>query len=134
MAHDRKLVLGGVSLTMAKVKTFKPWLSSGEVRDDVERELIASNYLEGAPFSWIGLIIRYGLVDETSPHYSRIDKNDGELPLAIEVDTRRLVNAPQEQVTKIFREATLRALIHAGAKYNLNVSRLSELLSNTQTV
>lgn len=40
------------------------------VRDELESELIKSGYLADAPFQWVGLIIRYGLVDETKPSLS----------------------------------------------------------------
>ena len=109
MAHNRKLVLGGVALTQAKLPARQTALAMGKARDDLEREVIRSGYLSGAPFKWVGLIIREGLIDEVVPHYQKIDQKDGELPIAIEVDTNRLVGASADQATNIYRKAALLA-------------------------
>lgn len=89
-----------------------------------------SRYLDNAPCSWIGLSIRKGLVDESDPHYFKIDRNDGECPLAIEIDTRRLLNATEEEMVAVYRKAMLTALIHAGRKYELPFERLEILLED----
>jgi hypothetical protein len=132
MAHNRKLVLGSVALTQAKLPARQMALAAGNVRDDLEREMIQSGYLEGAPFKWIGLIVREGLVDEVVPHYQRIDRTDGELPLAIEVDTNRLVGASVDQVTRVYRKAVLLALVHVAEKYGLAGERIRALLAEME--
>ena len=133
MAHNRKLVLGSVALTQAKLPARQMALAAGNVRDDLEREMIESGYLDGAPFKWIGLIVREGLIDEVVPHYQKIDQSDGELPLAIEVDTNRLVGASLEQVTNIYRKAVLLVLAHVAEKYGLNAERIGLLLDGMDT-
>ncbi|MEA3066071.1 MAG: hypothetical protein QOJ27_2532 [Sphingomonadales bacterium] len=132
MAHNRKLVLGGVALTRAKLPARPTALALGKARDDLEQEMIESAYLNGAPFKWIGLIVRQGLVDQIVPHYQKIDQEDGELPLAIEVDTNRLVGASMDQATNIYRRATLLALVHVAEKYDLNAERIRILLSEME--
>lgn len=128
MAHNRKLVLGGVALTQAKLPARKSAMAMGKARDELEQEIIQSEYLADAPFKWIGLIIREGLIDESVPHYQGIDKKDGELPVAIEIDTHRLLGASEEAMAAVYRKATLTALVHAGEKYRLPVGRLKALL------
>lgn len=132
MAHNRKLVLGGVALTKAKLPPRQTALAMGKARDDREQEMIQSDYFNGAPFKWIGLIIREGLVDEALPHYQKIDQKDGDLPLAIEIDTNRLVGASAEQATNIYRRAALLVLVHAGEKYDLNAERMRALLAEME--
>jgi len=66
------------------------------------------------------LILRYGLKNDEKPEYNKIDKSDGELPLAIEIDTNQLIDADKEQMKQIFTKATLIALIDAGHKYGLS--------------
>jgi hypothetical protein len=132
MAHNRKLVLGGVALTQAKLPARPTALALGRARDEIEREIIGSGFLDGAPFKWIGLIVRAGLVDEAVPHYDRIDHTDGELPLAIEVDTHRLVGASIEQATGVYRKATLLALAHVAEKYGLAGERIRALLAEME--
>lgn len=90
--------------------------------------MIDSGYLAGAPFTWVGLSVRYGLVDEIEPHYDKIDPKDGELPLAIEIDVHRLLSASEDEMAAVYRKATLVALIHAGERYNLQTTRLKSLL------
>ena len=73
-------------------------------------------------------MIRKGLVDETEPHYEKIDQKDGELPLAIEVDVHRLLDVSEEEMVAVYRKATLLALVDAGEKYQRPTARLRELL------
>jgi Immunity protein 39 len=128
MAHNRKFVLAGVALTQAKLPAKQTALAMGQARDEIEQEIISSGYLEAAPFRWVGLVIREGLKDETQPHYKKIDAKDGELPVAIEIDTHRLLGATGEQMVAIYRQASLVALAHAGEKYGLNTTRVDQLL------
>jgi hypothetical protein len=128
MAHDRKLALSTVALTKARLPAKLCGAAGTRVRDDLEREVIESGYLAKAPFRWVGLIIREGLVDEPVPHYQGVSKKHGDLALAIEVDTHRLLGATEEQIAAVYRLATLRALVHAGEKYGLEVGRMRDLL------
>lgn len=129
MAHNRKLVLGGSSLTAARLEDVPTFQAAPIVRDDLEKEMIVSGYLEDAPFKWVGVVIRYGLKYEDKPHYNGIDKRRGDLDLAIEIDTHDLLDANLEEVVSIFRKATLTALVDAGDKYGLKVERMKELLA-----
>jgi hypothetical protein len=122
-------VLAGVALTRARLPARQNAAAMNRTRDDLEQDVIQSGYLDSAPFKWVGLVIRYGLVDETEPHYKKIDAKDGELPVAIEIDTHRLLEASEEQMVAIYRKATLMALAHAGKKYGLNTARVDRLLS-----
>ena len=128
MAHNRKLVLSGIALTKARIREKLAGPAMDRVRDELEQEVIQSGYLEGAPFKWVGLIIREGLVDETEPHYEKINAKHGDLPLAIEIDVHRLLGVSEDEMAVVYRKATLIALVHAGERYGLPVERLRSLL------
>jgi immunity protein 39 of polymorphic toxin system len=128
MAHNRKLVLSGVALTKVRIPAKQNAAAANRVRDELEQEIVESGFLQQAPFKWIGLIIRYGLKDENEPHYDTIDQKHGDLPIAIEIDTRRLLVASEDEMAAVYRKATLTALVHAGEKYQLPVERLRKLL------
>ena len=128
MGHNRKLVLSGVALTKARIPAKQNAAAANHVRDELEREMVESGFLEKAPFKWVGLIIRYGLTDENEPHYDKIDQKHGDLPLAIEIDTHRLLEASEDEMAAVYRKATLTALVHAGEKYQLPVDHLRSLL------
>lgn len=129
MAHDRKLVIGCVALTKAKVRPVKALGSAANrVRDELEQAMIQCGYLENAPFRWVGLIIRLGLTDEAKPQYSRINSNHRDLPLGIEIDVHRLLDVSEDEMARVIRSATVTALVHAGEKYKLPVYRLQTLL------
>ena len=128
MVHNRKLVIGAVSLTQARLRGVKDMQALTEIRDELEKEIVESRYLNDAPFRWVGLIIRYGVNNDNKPEYSRINKKHGDLPLAIEIDTRRMIDASYEELLRIFRRASLISLIDAGKKYNLPTDRLEKLL------
>lgn len=128
MGHNRKLVLSGVALTNARIPAKQNAAAANLVRDELEREIVESGFLEKAPFQWVGLIIRYGLKDENEPHYDKINQKHGDLPLAIEIDTYRLLESSENEMAAVYRKATLMALVHAGEKYQLPVDRLRSLL------
>ena len=118
MAHNRKLALSGASLTHARVNRHTIGVGS-EVRDELEQVMISAGYFDKAPFEWVGVSLRFGLKNEDAPHYQGIDKNDGEIALAIELDTHELQHASREELKRLFMIATLKSLIHVGRKYGL---------------
>jgi hypothetical protein len=77
----------------------------------------------------VGLLIREGLFDEAVPHYEKINQKHGNLPLAIEIDTHRLLHAAEDEMAAVYRKAVLIALAHAGEKFGLKVDRMKELLA-----
>jgi len=123
--HNRKLVLGGVALTKARANRHE-FQAVDEVRDELEQVLIASGFLATAPFKYVGLIIRYGLKNDDKPSYQRINKEYGDLPIAIEVDTHEFMEADYDEVKRLIGTATIKALIHAGEKYKLPTEALVE--------
>lgn len=128
MTHNRKLVIGGIALTMAKLPAKMNAAATNRVRDELEHEIVQSGYLDGAPFKWVGLLIRKGLVDEFEPHYEKINMKHGDLPLAIEIDTHRVLDVTEDEMVAVYRRAALIALVHAGEKYGLKVGRMKDLL------
>jgi hypothetical protein len=98
------------------------------VRDEIEGIMIASEYLAAAPFEWVTISLRYGLKNEEEPDYDPVNKQYGDLPLAIELDTNELVNASREEMKRAFEIAALKALIAAGKKFNLPYAQLETRL------
>lgn len=127
--HNRKLGLNGIALTKQKNNRLDSKALTA-VRDAVEKVMIESGYLEGAPFSWVTIAVRYGLKNDDKPSYQAIDKKYGDLPLAIEVDTRELIVASLDDLKLMFKRAVLKALIHAGIKYKRPIGSLEEMLSS----
>jgi hypothetical protein len=132
MAHNRKLVLGGVALTLGRGNRYEISVMT-EVRDELEALIISCGYLDNAPFKWVGLILRYGLKNEDEPHYQRVNKKYGDLPVAIELDTHELRHASREELKEIFMLATLKVLVHVGQRYGLPSEPFVEMLQARQT-
>jgi hypothetical protein len=127
--HNRKLGLTGVALTKARnPKGDVTALSS--VRDELERVMIEAGYLEGAPFSWVTISIRFGIKTEAEPHYQPINKKYGDLPLAIEVETSKMQNADEQELRAIFKAAALKALISAAQRHGRPAQQLYALLES----
>lgn len=127
--HNRKLGLLEVSLTKQRLKPL--WGTALDwVRDDIEKVIINSRFLEGASFSWVTIAIRYGLKDDKKPDYQIINKKFGDLPLSIEVDTNKLIDSSIHELKLIFGKAVLVALIHAGQKFERPVNELTEKLNS----
>lgn len=100
-----------------------------EVRNELEQAIVETGYLEKAPFKWVGLILRFGLKNEDEPHYQRIDRKHGDLPVAIELDTHELQHASRDELKDIFTIATLKVLVHVAQKYGLPGDRFAEMLT-----
>ena len=123
--HARKLGLLGVSLTNARPPRHDLEVGT-EIMDEVGPVLVSSGYFDDAPFEWVTLALRYGLKNEDKPHYQRINKKYGDLPLAIELDTHELIEADRTELKRLFTLAALTALIHAGKKYKCPTGELEE--------
>jgi hypothetical protein len=128
MSHNRKIVLGGASLTKARCNRHDLSVME-EIMNELEPIIIASGYLANAPFTWVGLIFRYGLKYENEPHYQGIDNKDGEIALAIELDTHDLQHASRGELKQRFTIAALKTLVHVGKKYNLPYEKFHEMLT-----
>lgn len=128
MAHNRKYVPGGFDYSEYEFK----YSTSLRDQNRVEKLLIDSNFFEGAPFTWVGLLYRYWTSTNLIPEYKRIDKKDGELPLTIELDSAILHFGDCEDedsnnlklVYDMFMIGAIEALIHVGNKYKLNTNLL----------
>lgn len=121
--HGRRLVLSGIAMTGARnPKDDVKALS--EVRDELERMLVESRFFEAAPFSWVGISIRFGIKTETKPHFHPISKRDGELPLAIEIETSLMQGASLVDLKTLFKAAALKALISAAERYDCPATEL----------
>jgi hypothetical protein len=128
--HNRRLVLGGSDLIMIKSRLPNViWEASANTQDELEGLIVGSGYLHDAPFWWVNLAMLYGLVESAVPQYSRISKKYGDLPLGIEVDTHRMLDAPLEELIYVEKTAALKALIHAGKKYDRPVKALEDELA-----
>lgn len=117
--HGRKLGIVGVSLTKARLpKGCEADLTA--VRDELESLLEATDYLMGAPFSWVTVALRFGLKDDLEPRFLRLNKKSGDLPLAIELDISELQGQSSEEYRSVYRRTVARALHRAGLRYNLS--------------
>ncbi|MBY0273473.1 MAG: immunity protein 39 [Alphaproteobacteria bacterium] len=126
MAHNRKFVPGIVALVKERIKNTKLVI---QVQDEIEKLIVESHFLDSAPFKWVGLIYRYGLKNKLKPEYQRINKKYGDLPIAVELDTRVLQWADQNNLQlfkDIFIIAALEALLDVGQKYNLPTDLIAQ--------
>ncbi|MBM4261899.1 MAG: hypothetical protein FJ145_10765 [Deltaproteobacteria bacterium] len=124
MAHNRKLVIGGVALVQARLRNTGPAMV--ETCDELEQVLINAGWFPAAPFQWVGLIIRYGLKNEGQPHFQRINKKYGDLPIAIEVDTHQLLEIHKEphRLKTFFKGVTIDCLLSVARRYNIPAKEL----------
>ena len=126
--HNRKIVIGGSSLTDANLRGVKTLRALTQVQDNVEREIISSGYLEGAPFDFLGVTIRYGLKNEDRVVLFGLHEKTLCYEGAVEVDVRDMLDASYEELLLIFTYATLRVVLAIGEKFSLQTAELSKLL------
>lgn len=127
--HQRKLGLSGASMTSRRVPNTVHEAAS-RARDAIESLMTDSGYLDDAPFEWVTISLRFGLKNEDEPHYESINSKYGDLPLAIELKTDDLFDGDADEVQKAIEIASLKALIHAGSRYGLPTSSMSDMLSD----
>jgi hypothetical protein len=135
MLHNRKIVLGAVSLTTKSPNTHDLEVM-GETMNEIEQLMVADKFLENAQFQWISLVFRYGIHDETVPRYQRVSKKYGDLPLSIEVENDRIRLLPKDALRDAFLLTTLKVLLHVADKYKLSAgaiaTRYHQLANTTQ--
>jgi len=128
--HNRKCGLCGAALTLGRWNRYTMEVMR-EVRQELEEAIEAIGFLDDAPFEWITLMLLFGLKNESIPHFRRISRRWGDLPLSIELDTHDLMDASREELKRLFMVACLKALVHAGKRYGLPTAtferRLQEL-------
>jgi hypothetical protein len=115
--HGRLLGLVGVSLTKARIPK-ESIEALSQARDELEEVMRLTGYLDGAPFSWVTIALRYGLNDAPQPNFQGINKKYGDLPLSIELDISPLQGAPIENYRGAYLRAAAKALVKAGEKYD----------------
>lgn len=125
--HNRRLGLSGIALTKVRNNKYDSQALTA-VRDEIEAVLDQEKFLDGAPFSWITVAVRYGLIDADEPTYRSVNKKHGDLPLSIEVDTNRLIGSDLAALKDVFRKAVVLALVHAGKRYGRPTARLEAML------
>jgi len=129
--HSTRFGYMAVSLTQHKLG--KSWARIlDNLKQEIEPVVINSGYLEGAPFSWIGIAILYGLRYDKVPEYEPIDKTYGDLPMNMEIDVRDIVEASDEDIYYVFKYTSLLALIHAGRKYDRPISVFVDMLEELE--
>jgi hypothetical protein len=100
-------------------------------REAIEPILVKSGWFPDAPFRWVGIIFRYGLATDPEPQFDQIDPNDGDLPIARELDTKELlaVHRDVDALARYFRIRTLECLLSVARRYDLPASILESALA-----
>lgn len=115
------VIVGTIGLVKGRIQNFKKITEVDSYLDSIIKEMYL---LKEASFLWIGLILRYGIKNNLKLEFQRIDKKDGELPIALELDMKILQWADQNNIGllyDIFMIAALEALIQVGQKYKLPI-------------
>lgn len=71
--HNRRLGLIGVALTLTR-NNRETGKALDAVRDEIESVMDECGYLIGAPFSWVTVSVRFGLVNAAVPSYGAVSK------------------------------------------------------------
>lgn len=130
LGHDRRLVLGGVSLTSTRQSRESIRVGTA-IRDELEAVLIEEDFFATSPFRWISIVLYYGLRDDLTPRIDSVNQRHGDLPVAIEVDVARLDSGDAEALRLCLRRAVLIALVAVAAKFELPSGRLQWLLGSS---
>ena len=125
LEHAKKYVPGAMSLVVGRVKNS----ARSMPQHSIEELIINSNFLAKAPFSWVHLSYRYGSQNNLDVLYQGIDKEFGDILIAIELDIKILQWADLNNLDllhDIFMIAALEALMQLGDKYKLPTELFAE--------
>lgn len=128
MSDIRNLVVGGVSLIKCKAKTFGPAVM--KARNIIEPELERNSYLAAAPFRTISLILRFGNRDNPIPEIGEVEDRRSMLPVAIELDAKRLEMLSQQQLEEHFKIVMIEMLCDVAANFDLPYEFLDNMRGN----
>lgn len=121
--------MGAVSLTMQRPnKNLRT--AAGIVRDDVESALIECKYFDEAPFSWISIILKLGIKDESAPIYEGIS-NDGCLNLSLELNFSEAKLYTLDMMIDKIKNCVLISVLDASRVYRLPSKSILKLLKQS---
>ena len=126
--HPWKFVAGSVDLVGASL--VNDYLIEKWEKEELQDLLISSGYFEGAKFTWVSSMIRYGLKNDVETEFQGISKKYDAFRIAKELDMRILLTADENDVDMLmdfFKIAALDSLIDAGKKYKLNPNAIEIL-------
>lgn len=118
MAHSKKLVIGGVSLVKHNIDRVLFLKTCKLIMNDLGGLIEAQNLFKQKQFRWIGLILRVGN-KFSDVDYAKIDKKDGELPVAIEVPAYELEKLDENDLRDVMFRIVISVLLDIAEKYNL---------------
>ena len=113
----KQLLIGGVGVVPGSLRNAGPAMA--DICTELEPLLVENNFMRGAPFETISLIVRFGTQTNLSPEYSAIDVRHRELPVAFEFSMEHVRKARKEQLKHALLLATLETLINIGRRYGL---------------
>ena len=113
--HGRRFVVGGNIAIKMRLPRHRGQILDN-LRDEYETRYFNESFFEGAPFRWVGLMIRYTHNDVPLVEYGKISGDDQFLDLTIELDGRRLIGQDRATCEAILREVFDRAVAAAEAR------------------
>jgi hypothetical protein len=126
--EDRRcLLVGGVARIKGRLRSGGKALLAA--RNSLEGSLRENEFLKSAPFKTVSLIIRCGDRDDLNPDFGVIDKRTLELPIAIELDLKRLQMLTDGQIVEEFRLAMIEVLCDVAANFDLPYEFLDKFRS-----
>ena len=125
MSSGKQLLIGGVNLGKGRIKNAGSAVM--QARNELEEHLVENAYLEKAPFSTVNMVFRYGDKDNWEPEVEKIDRENDELPVAIEFDSSKLKAMNVDELRSWFRLAIIEVLCDIAANYDLPYEFLDRL-------
>jgi len=98
--------------------------------DELEPLLQSSGFLDGAAFSTVSVVFRFGNHDG-GPELERVSKRHSELPVAMELRMADLKRLEYPALRGRLRDATLCLLAAVAEKYGLPGARLAQLAADS---
>ena len=124
MSKQIAVVLGAVGIIKGSLPQGGPALV--EITKEINPYLTKHNFLKNAPFGLLSGIVRYGTKFDPFAEVGPIDKRNGELPFAVEVNLSTLKGASRDEIKARFLDAVVPALDAIASNYDLPRRGLAE--------
>jgi len=123
------VIVGSSTIVLPRLRLKNNFKTMKEIEPIIDY-MYDRKYFEEQKFRWIGLLFRFGLKNDFKPEYKRIDKEYGDLSIAIELNSHVLVWADKnslELMKEIFLIATCEAVLDVLCKYKLPIESVENI-------
>ncbi|WP_087723661.1 Imm39 family immunity protein [Pandoraea sp. PE-S2T-3] len=117
MRTEKALLVGAVSLVKHRFRGEGQIVLA--VRDEIDAAMKRNGFLINAPFTTVSLIIRYADKDDMRTEIGKVNRENGVIPIAVQVNVGCLSAMDAAELQNAFRKLLIEVLCDLAANFDL---------------